>query len=133
MVRTWWRWSVVRVHDRPHDYARRVYAGVLLGHGGRPPPAGPSSAEATLGTKGVPRHHPGRVISIVAGARHHLRGEVFAAFGWGALGGSALLVGARSIRALEDTCRSSWRACTGSTDLSPRSRSRTAARCCRQR
>ena len=24
MVRTWWRWSIVRGHDRPHDYARKV-------------------------------------------------------------------------------------------------------------
>jgi RNA polymerase sigma-70 factor, ECF subfamily len=24
MVRTWWRWSIVRGHDRPQDYARKV-------------------------------------------------------------------------------------------------------------
>jgi len=24
MVRTWWHWSIVRGHDRPHDYARKV-------------------------------------------------------------------------------------------------------------
>jgi RNA polymerase sigma-70 factor (sigma-E family) len=24
MVRTWWRWSIVRGHDQPQDYARKV-------------------------------------------------------------------------------------------------------------